>query len=345
MANRFNGQPAQAADIPALCLQYVGVEPTLVEQYDRLQVQMQDRVQSRIDANNAPDYQVKRYAAMMSESHFPAPLVTKDNIPVDGNTRFKAHALRSTRYIQCWQLPISWHDADNGTKRKLLLLSLALNAMNGLPLDDEERLKYASNLISDGSSDEEIVGKTGLALSKITSLRDQERASERLIHMGVAVKDQQGNKLFPETVLRAFGKPAAMRLDDGDFKEVFQLSKEAGLKGTAIASLATSINEAATPESRKERLARERQALQPQILALSHGHEHPMNTTRLRNALIMLCEKPITSFVEGNAEKAPEYVELIDKAIDKLTELRTLQISQPTIAAQARAAQTGRPAH
>src|SRR5262252_1698 len=104
---RFNGQPAQVADVVGLCHQYVGVEPTLVEQYDRLKVRMQDRVQSRIDQNNAPESQVKRYAAQMSESRFPAPLVTKDDIPVDGNTRFKAYALRSTRYIECYQLPIS----------------------------------------------------------------------------------------------------------------------------------------------------------------------------------------------------------------------------------------------
>ena len=330
----LNGQPAQAADVQALCKHYVGVEPAFIPQYDRLLVRMLDRVQSRIDQNNAPDYQVKRYAAQMSESRFPPPLVTSDNIPVDGNTRFKAHALRSTRYIECWQLPIAWDNADPAIKHKLLLLSLALNAMNGLPLDEEERLKYASALIRDSASDEEIVGKTGLILSKVTSLRHQERATERLRSLGLDVDKLQ----LPDTTLRAFGKPTTMRLDDDCYRGVLDIARDAGLKGQAISALATAVNEAATPESKRERLARERQALQPQILAFKHGQLHPMYTERLRTALTLLIEKPVTAFIEGNAEKAPEYAELLDKSIQKLVELKALQLSQDAIAATAKAA-------
>lgn len=330
----FNGQPSQAVDIVTLCQQYVGVEPVFIEHYDRLAVRMQDRVQSRIDQNNAPAYQVKLYAHQMTESHFPAPLVTKDNIPVDGNTRFKAHALRSTRYIECWQLPISWDDADPTTKHKLLLLSLALNAMNGLPLDETERLRYASELIRDNASDEEIVGKTGLAMSKVTSLRDQQRATERLIHLGISVAGLN----LPDTTLRAFGKPTAMRLDDDAFKGVVALTKDAGLKSQAISAIATSLNEATSPESRRERLARERQALEPQILARQHGQEHPMYTDRLRKTMELVLANPATAFIEGNGEKAPAYVELLDKFLDRIAEIRDLQLSQPAVAAQARAA-------
>jgi hypothetical protein len=333
-APRFNGQPSQAVDIPELCLRYVGVEPTFDQHYDRLQVRMQDRVQARIDKNSAPDFMVKRYAAQMSESHFPAPLVTSDNIPVDGNTRLKAHALRSTRYIEVWVLPIAWETADENMKRKLLLLSLGINAMNGLPLDEDERLKYAQELISDGQSDEEIAGKTGVAMSKLAALRDKYRATERLVHLGI----NPNHLTLPETTLRAFGKPTAMRLDDEAFQDVVNLARDAGLKGSAISAISTALNEATSPETRRERLGRERQALQPQILARQHGHLHPMQTTKLWKALELLNEHPVTSFVEGNSEKAPEYVQLIDKAVEKLTELRTLQLATPAVASVAREA-------
>ena len=43
-STRFNGQPSQAVDIPFLCQQYVGVEPVLTDHYDRLQLNMADRV-------------------------------------------------------------------------------------------------------------------------------------------------------------------------------------------------------------------------------------------------------------------------------------------------------------
>jgi hypothetical protein len=326
---RFNGQPTQAADIQSLCRQYVGVEPALIEQYDRFQVRMQDRIQSRIDKNNAPDFMVKRYAHQMAESRFPAPLFTADNITVDGNTRVKAHELRNTRYIEAWVLPVAWEDADPATKRKLLLLSLALNAMNGLPLDENERIGYASELIKDGISDEEIRGKTGLEMSKITSLRAQQRAKERLTHLGVDAE----NLKFADPVLRAFGKPNAMQLDDANYVGLVQLTKDAQIKAGEINSLAVSLNETTSTEARGDRLARERQARQPQILAIAHGQQQRNLADRLRKTLEMLIEKPVTAFVEGNSEKTAEYVELLDKALDKLAEVRDLQLSRRATAA------------
>jgi hypothetical protein len=333
--NRFNGQPSHAADIPALCLQYLGVEPTLIEKLDRLRIPTHTRVQSRIDQNNAPDAQVKRYAHMMAESHFPAPLLTNDYITVDGNTRIKAHGVRADRYIEAWVLPIEYETADEDTKHKLKLLSLALNAMNGLPLEEKELLRYATELLRDNVvSDEEIVSKTGLAISKITALRQQRLAAERLFHLGINV-----DKLnLPDTTLRALGKPIALQLDDESYRGVLDLTKEAGLNGSAISGLAQSLKEATSPEMKRERMARERRALEPQILARQHGQEHKMYTDRLRKTLELLREHPASAFVEGNAEKAQGYVELLDKAIENLGEIRTLQLSLPSIAAEAQAA-------
>jgi hypothetical protein len=106
------------------------------------------------------------------------------------------------------------------------------------------------------------------------------------------------------------------------------------MKSQGVSALATALNEQTSPESRRERLARERQALEPTILALQHGHAHPMYTARLRKALELLRDNPVTAFVEGNAEAAPEYAELVTKAIEKLEELRDLQLAEPAIAAQ-----------
>ena len=98
-ALRSNGQIPEA-NVVMLCRQYVDVEPALEQHYDRLSVDLAKRVQSRIDANNAPDYMVRRYAQMMAEVAFPPPLVTEDGHIVDGNTRFKAYGQRNQRYIE-----------------------------------------------------------------------------------------------------------------------------------------------------------------------------------------------------------------------------------------------------
>jgi hypothetical protein len=334
---RTNGQIPES-NVRMLCQQYVDVEPVLEPHYDRLGVDLAKRVQSRIDANNAPDHMVRRYALLMAEVAFPPPLVTSDGHIVDGNTRFKAHGQRNTRYIECLVLPIAWETATPDIQRKLVLLSLAINTMNGKPLDEVELLKMAAALIQEGDSDEAIVGKTGLTMSKVTSLRDVTKATERLNSLGISPTALG----LPTTTLRALGKPMAMSLDDADYTAVADLADKAGLKGNQVNGLATSLKEAGSPESRRERLARERTALEPQVLARAHGQQHPIYTARLRRTLELLREHPVTSFVEGNSEMAAEYIDLLDKAIEKLGELRALQASQPAIAAAATASAEAR---
>jgi hypothetical protein len=329
----------QPTDVMALCQRFLGVEPTLHPQFDRAQVRLQDRVQGRLDVNNAPEYMVRRYAELMREATFPPPLYTGDAVPVDGNTRTKAYAQRNVRYIPAYVLEgINFTGADADMIRKLKLLSLALNARNGLALDEKELLDFAAELMITGASDEDIVGQTGVKLAKVTALRDRQRANGRLVNLGIDTKDFK----LTDTVLRAFGKPNVMRLDDEQFKGLVELSKEAGLsKGGSISALATSIHEAPTPEAKRERLARERAALEPQILAIRNQQPFADLTDWLRKTIEKVLAYPVTSFIEHNTEKTAEYVERIDKALDKFAEIRDEQLSRPvaeqTTTAQAEA--------
>jgi hypothetical protein len=332
-SNGSQGLITSTADIVNLCLKYTGVEPRLDPEYDRTQVRLNERIQSRFDKNNAPDFMVKRYAHQMAESSFPPPLYTEDHIPIDGNTRTKAYMLREIRYIPAYILPISGETADAPMRDRLIQLSLALNAKNGKPLDVDEMMHFAELLIRDNHNDEDVVGNTGLALSKITMLRAQLRAKDRLIHLG---HDVSALKLS-DTALRAFGKANAMRLDDESYNGLLRLNLDAGLKAGEINALATSLNGLTSADSRSERLARERDALQPTITARRSGQEHPMLTEKLRKLLELLLGNPITAFVEGNLERAADYVEMLDQAIAKLGEIQTLQQSQPAAAATAEA--------
>jgi hypothetical protein len=333
MATRSNGSTASSVDVVALCLKYVGVEPTLDPHYKRSQVRLLDRAQARIDKNNAPDHMVKRYAHQMGEGPFPPPLYTEDHVPVDGNTRTKAYALREENYIEAYILPIAWDTADLATKDKLIQLSLAINAKNGLPLDIAEMMKFAEMLIRSGHNDEDIVGNTGLASSKVAMLRAQLRAKDRLANLGHDVK-------LPDTTLRAFGKPNAMRLDDESYNGLVHLTKDADLKGNQINSLASALNEATSDISRRERLQHERQALQAKITAIQHGQLHPILTDKLRKMFELLSNNPITAFVEGDPERAAEYLDMLDQAITKLAEIQTLQQSQGASAASTQVATT-----
>src|SRR6516162_8084197 len=138
-SQRMNGAStdAKASLVERLVQKILGIEVASVPDYDRLQIRASDRVQGRIDKNNAPAFMVERYAMQMGEFQFPPILLTSDHIIVDGNTRNKAYGKRNERHIAVQVIPIHWDTADHATKEKILFLSQVINNMNGLPLDKE----------------------------------------------------------------------------------------------------------------------------------------------------------------------------------------------------------------
>jgi hypothetical protein len=328
MAQKYNGEVAKVANIENLIHTVLGVEASHVPNFDRLSIRTDDRVQSRIDKNNAPKEMVERYVNQMSEFTFPPPILTADNLVVDGNTRVKAHAQRNDRYIEVLVVPISYDDADANTRGKLLYLSELINNMNGLALSYEERRKMVATMIEQNAADEDIMGKVGMCIKDIRELRDEHAAARRLAQLGINPNELD----LSDRTLRAFGKAKVMKLDDNSYRNVAQLTNEAGLKANEVKALATSLGEAGSEEMRRERLARERQAREPQITARKQGQTSANLSNKLRHRLGFLLEHPLTAFVERNPERIDDHLELLDKAQDALRDIRALHAgTQPDL--------------
>jgi hypothetical protein len=322
MAGKYNGAIAKVAGIEKLIVEILGVEASYVEDYDRLQIRGDDRVQSRIDKNNAPKFMVERYTHQMGESTFPPIIVTADHIKVDGNTRDKAYAARGTRYIDALVIPIHWDSADIETRRRLEFLSERINNMNGLPLDLEEREKMVATMIAQGAPDEEIVSQVGLPLNKIIALRDRYKAAVRLERLGFE------SDSIPDGLLRTFGSGGTMKLDDDAYKGVIGIVQDAGIdKTNDVKALAASLNEIGTSEGRRERLARERVAREPEIAARASGQVVTALAGQLRGRLKFIVNNPAAAFVERNPEKIEEHVALIESAQQVLTQILALQVA------------------
>jgi hypothetical protein len=307
----------KAATIEKAIEEVLGVTPKRDNQYDRLKIRSDDRVQSRIDKNTAPSHMVDRYAHQMGEFEFPPIIVTTDGIIVDGNTRHRARAQRQERYIDVLIVPIEWDHADKATRDSLLYLSELINNMNGLPLGPEEREKMVMTMLDRDAPDEEIVNKVGMSLKEVSELRDQHRAASRLKSVGI------DSEHFDDRALRAFGKAKVMRLNDESYRGLADLAKDAGLKANELKAVAGSIDSLKSAELQRDALARERQSREADITARRAGQEQPNLAYQLRGKLKFLLDHPIAAFVERNPERVVEYVELIGKAIDVLEQIRS----------------------
>jgi hypothetical protein len=84
---------------------------------------------------------------------------------------------------------------------------------------------------------------------------------------------------------------------------------------------------------RQERLARERQAREPQITARAHGQETPGLARQLRGRLKFLTEHPLTAFVENNPDLREEHLELLAQAQEALRAIIALHDPQEAMSA------------
>jgi hypothetical protein len=170
----FNAASA-TTDVSALIEGLLSVQAVLVEDYDLLKLTDDDRLQVRVEANVAPAFMVNRMASQMAHSKFPPIVVTEDDKMVDGNTRRRARRKREDRFTPAYVIPISYDDADQGTKDRLVFLGRLLNNTNGQPLGRTEQRQMARGAIDLGMNNAQIAGTVGLSPNIVRTVRREMR--------------------------------------------------------------------------------------------------------------------------------------------------------------------------
>lgn len=307
------------------------VEPQLVDDYDLLKLDEQNRLQVRIDRNNAPQEMVERFRFQMSESKFPPIVVTADHRIIDGNTRFRAHLARDEIKVPVLVVPLSWDESDNEGRERLLLLGLALNNVNGKPLDESERMEMIRHALNVGLTNAQIMYQIGIGEKVIRSLRAEMETKRRLGEIGRPADD------LPPAIVRALGRSEITSLDDESYKALADLAGEAKLHAHEVKSLAASVQDLTSVESRQERLAREREAQAKRIAEVkkgTNGHPHPPYARQLRRQLALLTDSdhPADAFVERNKEDMPEHLRILQIAVATLQRVIELQTEAMPVA-------------
>lgn len=321
----------------------VDVKGEFVEKYDLLQLDPdpKNRVQVRLDPNFAPDFMVERMAYQMAETDFPPIVVTLDHRIIDGNTRFRARRKREEHYAAAIVVPVSWDEADDQTRDRLMLLGLYLNNVNGKALEPEEQENMIRRALSVGWTIGETTYKVGISEKAVRNVDKQMKAEARMAAVGVG---PNGAKVG---VMRALGEPNIISLPDEAYRELAQLAQDARFGSGEVKSLAAGLREAGSAESQQERIAREREANKARIADIAHGVEgHPPMASRLRAALngFLNSGRPHEAYVEKHAERKDDHLTAIQRAIEWLQKLNELQLEeQPAPGAQAHSAAADQP--
>lgn len=297
----------------------LGVEPELDAEYDLTRIDRSERVQARLDKNNAPAEMVEKFVHQMSFSQFPPFVVTSDGVIVDGNTRCKARLEREERFTPVLVVPVAFHGADDDTIRRLEYLGLALNSSNGKQLTRAEQRRMVKEAFAIGMSGRQITATVGLRPALVASIRTELVGEERLQRAGF---DPEGMKSTP---LRALGRIHEM--SEPVFVEFAALAVNADLSSSEISALAASIREL-DDELAIERINRERETCAIRIEDVKEGRKvRPPVARQLRQRLGFVAGRPDETLVERDVEQMAAHRELLEEAITKLQHVLELQLA------------------
>src|SRR5262245_39294439 len=139
---RAVASPTQVAEIERL-----GFGFDEVASFDLDTIDVDRRVQVREANNYAHKDEVEAYAQQMKQVPFPALVVTRDGVLVDGGTRKLAAQKAGIRFFPVIVLRLDWETADAKTKVLIEALSATLNNTSGRRQDPKEARVTVMKLI------------------------------------------------------------------------------------------------------------------------------------------------------------------------------------------------------
>lgn len=317
----FNGtfEATDTTNVRDLIVGIMHVEPILDEHYDMLRLDPDERVQVRIDKNNAPREMVERFVHQMSFSQFPPVVVTQDAKIVDGNTRVKAHWERETRFGPALVVPIDFEGADADTRNRLLLLGRILNNSNGKPLDREERKQMVRTAVTLGMSQQQMTGTIGFRPATIRAVQREMDGEDALERVGL------DKNLLKPGALGALGGFA--QLHDEPLRALAELAAEANYGSQELKALAVEVARAGSDQNALLQVEHAREADAQRIEDVRRGGAgKPAQSKQLRQRLGFIAARDPEVMVERNPEEAQDHLRAIRQAIEILT--RTLEVQE-----------------
>lgn len=314
-AAEFDGtfdNAVDTSDVENLIRALVGVDAEYVEDFDYLKLDPNERVQVRIDKNNAPKDMVQRYVHQMSFGHFPPVVVTADDRIVDGNTRVKARWEREERFASALVIPIEFEAADEDTQERIRLLGRMLNNSNGKPLDKNERKLMIGTCIQLGMSERQMTGTVGFSPATVRAVMRELAGQDALRRVGLDAD------LLSGSILGVVG--TYDDLHDEPLHDLAQLYRDANYGVKEGKALAADVRAAGSDDDAMRIIRQAREANAQRIEDVARGGAgRPKQSSQLRRHLGFVTARGVDVLVETNRDEMREHITALENAIDVLS--------------------------
>lgn len=268
--------------------------------------------QARVDQPIQSDLVETYVEAKKNGDVFPAIVVHRDGrklVNVDGNHRYAADKKVGNTTVPAYVI-----EAKAETVRILMTL---LNVIHGRALSDQEKLWHAFFLIDSGTPQEKAARVLHLPLTRLRSAWALETANRRSRDVGLNRK--AWSELNQSTRVRLSSLST-----DAAFRDLFDLTVKATLKGDEVSRMVTELNRIRSEEEQLKFIAAEAAAIRDRVQASAGGkikrQQSPKHALRMHLAAVSNIKMDtIPGLV--NDEEGAQIAEICLAAADALTRL------------------------
>lgn len=300
-----------------------GFTYTHVHDYDLNQIA--GNVQVRSESNVAPASSVQRFRRMMdADVQFPAVIVSRNNILVDGNTRVAAQKKRKTAYVEAFVLDLDY-SADPATTderkvtKQVQLFATEANNTNGVNMSTADAIKKANEMILTGATEKAITRVTALSRAQVGGLKSCIKATEKMTALGLTVPG--------EARCRALGTEDLLNLSSEVYRGVVDLANDADLDPEEIKALRKRLKDADGDVAKRALLASERTSFVTRVqMVAANGRYRPSESAKLRRALgLVLSGQDPMLFVEQDPSSTVVHTKVLSESIAVLQSVLSAQ--------------------
>jgi hypothetical protein len=305
----------------AIVQELLGAAPIFNPTYPLARIDLDRRAQIRVTGHYAPPDMVERYANQMSNgAHFPSPIITLDDVVVDGNTRLGAEkVILDLDSAPVLTLPFKWDEADDKLRAKITLVGQLANAQNGNPSTVEELQDTARRMLDLGYDENSIRVRVGLSQSDVRAIKRDMEVQRKLASAPVAQDTKE--KFSTPKARKALAQACSLTAER--FAQVADLAADADLGQKALKPLIETVFTAASDDVAKGLVESERRANAQRISDVRSGKSQPRvpGSSMLRRFSGVVRGKDPLALVEKNPAKYAEHMEVVTDLLDILTKV------------------------